>query len=454
MSTSSDSHGVRFVPRIGAIVAGKYRIERKLGEGGMGLVVAASHLSLGGQVALKFLSPGDELRHDAVARFTREAQSVARIKSEHVTRVLDMGTLDGGEPFIVMELLEGMDLHKFVRKNGPLSIAEAAEYLLQAAEGVAEAHALGIVHRDLKPANLFLTRKPDGSAFVRVLDFGIAKNIHQNKEAGDVSLTVGTDVLGSPLYMSPEQIRNPKEVDPRADVWSLGAILYRLLTGRAAFEADNPSASLAMIVMEEPTPLRQFRPDVPPQLEAVVQRCLEKRLDRRFQNVDELACALLPFAPVRPRGRPWVPTMMPTTDGSTPMTTAGAPMSPMTTTGASMPAVVQPGQTTPSPSRTAMYVALGAGGFFLMGLVFIAAWLMVSSSSSNAGTVAVASASATTAPSETSAKVAASPSAVAPTATASAATNPTPIVPAGTSTAAPTKTQKRPIRNDALDDRL
>jgi eukaryotic-like serine/threonine-protein kinase len=308
MSTPNVGQGGRFVPRVGAVVAGKYRIERKLGEGGMGLVVAASHLTLGGQVALKFLTTGDEIRPEAVTRFTREAQSVTRIKSEHIARVLDMGTVESGAPYIVMELLEGLDLHKFVRRKGPLPIADAVEFILQAAEGIAEAHAVGIVHRDLKPANLFLSYRPDGSPFVRVLDFGIAKNLQVNKEAGDVSLTVGTDVLGSPNYMAPEQIRNPKDVDPRADIWSLGAILYKLLTGRTAFEADNPSATLAMIVMEEAEPVRLLRPDVPPQLEAIVQRCLEKKIDRRFQTVDELACALLPFAPPRPRGRPWTPT--------------------------------------------------------------------------------------------------------------------------------------------------
>ncbi|UQA62195.1 serine/threonine-protein kinase [Polyangium aurulentum] len=301
MSYPSDN---RFTPRVGALIAGKYRIEKKLGEGGMGVVVAASHLQLGGKVALKFLVPGGENREDAIARLLREAQSAVRIKSDHVAKVLDVGTLDSGDPYIVMELLEGTDLNRLVSRNGPLPVADAVEYTLQAAEAVAEAHAIGIVHRDLKPANVFLTSKPDGSPFVKVLDFGIAKSIAP-KEAGEVSLTVGGDVLGSPLYMSPEQIRNPKGVDPRADVWSLGAILYKLLTGRAAFEADNPSASLAMIIADDPTPPRTLRPGVPEGLEAVVLRCLEKGIDRRYQSVDELARDLLPFAPERPRGRPW-----------------------------------------------------------------------------------------------------------------------------------------------------
>lgn len=462
MSTSSDSQGSRFVPRVGAVVAGKYRIERKLGEGGMGLVVAASHLSLGGQVALKFLSRGDELKQDAVTRLTREAQSVARIKSDHVTRVLDMGTLDSGDPYIVMELLEGMDLHKFVRQNGPLTIADAAEFVLQAAEGVAEAHAIGIVHRDLKPANLFLSRKPDGSPFVRVLDFGIAKNTLAKKEAGEMSLTVGDDVLGSPLYMSPEQIRNPKGVDPRADIWSFGAILYKLLTGRAAFDADNPSASLAMIVMEDPTPIRRFRPDIPPQLEAVIHRCLEKKLDRRFQSVDEFACALLPFAPTRPRGRPWVATTVPVfitappPTTTTPMPVHVPPDGITSTTGATFSPIVPPGQTHKLPTHTLVMAAIG-GTVVLLGIpLFIVLFVMNPSSSKEsaaAPTTLASLAPPTRAPiAEPSTDVVA-PSAkieapaIQPSAVATASAAPSASV-------APTKSTKRPTRNDALDDRL
>lgn len=445
MSTSSVSQGGRFVPRVGAVVAGKYRIERKLGEGGMGVVVAASHLSLGGEVALKFLSSIDEPGEAAITRFTREAQSVARIKSEHVARVLDMGTLESGDPFIVMELLEGMDLHKFVRKNGPLPMENAVEYVLQAAEGVAEAHAVGIVHRDLKPANLFLSFKPDGSPFVRVLDFGIAKNIQAKKEAGDVSLTVDSDVLGSPLYMSPEQIRNPKDVDPRTDVWSLGTILYKLLTGRAAFDADNPSASLAMIVMEEPTPLRHFRPDVPVPLEAVIHRCLEKKIDRRFQSVDELACALLPFVPMRPRGRPWTPTM----------TTATAPL---TTTSTSLPAVLPPGQTSGLSQRSIVTIAVTAGAVVALGLVFVMIMIVTASSAAKESTIPAVKSAAPTQDSahapisepRSNVDVASSNAIVSTPAPSAHSAVPSAASSSGTST----KNSKRPTRNDALDDRL
>jgi eukaryotic-like serine/threonine-protein kinase len=445
MSTSNVGQGGRFVPRVGAVVAGKYRIERKLGEGGMGLVVAASHLSLGGQVALKFLSSGDELRHEAVKRFTREAQSVARLKSEHIARVLDIGTVESGAPFIVMELLEGQDLQKFVRKNGPLPIAEAVEFVLQAAEGVAEAHACGIVHRDLKPANLFLSHKADGTPFVRVLDFGIAKNTRANKEAGDVSLTVGNDVLGSPLYMAPEQIRNPKDVDPRADVWSLGAILYRLLTGRAAFEADNPSATLAMIVMEDPTPLRQLRSDAPPELEAVVARCLEKKLDQRFQSVDDLACALLPFAPVRPRGCPWVATVVPP-----------PVVAPSNSLSNESPHDLSQKTNAPS-SRPVITAAIAFGLLFSIAVVLVVVVLVVNASNAHEVSQPAGSASSAARPPMVS-TVAAEPmtsvgsSSVkiempAGSASTQALLAPSMVTPA-------VKPVKTPKRNDALDDRL
>ncbi len=463
MSTSSDSQGSRFVPRVGAVVAGKYRIERKLGEGGMGVVVAASHLSLGGQVALKFLSRGDELQQSAITRLKREAQSVARIKSDHVARVLDMGTLEAGEPYIVMEMLDGMDLHKFVRQNGPLPIADAAEFVLQAAEGVAEAHAIGIVHRDLKPANLFLTRKPDGTPFVRVLDFGIAKNTFAPKEAGEVSLTVGDDVLGSPLYMSPEQIRNPKGVDPRADIWSFGAILYKLLTGRAAFDADNPSASLAMIVMEDPTPIRRFRPDIPPELEAVIHRCLEKKLERRFQTVDEFACALLPFAPQRPRGRPWIATTIPISPA--PTVTGAAlpgvvpPDGPTTTAGTTVPRSIPPSQTRKMATHTLVMATIGATILLLgiPGLLFIFA-----TKSPDQKEVA-----ATPSPLVSTGSTVSTPPAInadpaktvniantAPAAPTNATSAITPVSASPSASVAPTKSTKRPARNDALDDRL
>jgi len=247
-------------PQPGDLLAGKYLIERRLGQGGMGTVFAATHVQLREAVALKCLRPHVAHNPAMVARFVREARAAVRIKSEHVARVLDVGSLPTGEPFMVMELLSGQDLHRVSAERGPLPAAEAALYVAHACDAVAEAHLYGIVHRDLKPANLFLTRRADGSPLVKVLDFGISKVADED----DVNLTATTDVLGSPLYMSPEQIRSPKDVDARSDVWALGAILYKLLTGRAAFAAQSSSASLAKIVADPPPSLRAELPAAPP----------------------------------------------------------------------------------------------------------------------------------------------------------------------------------------------
>jgi eukaryotic-like serine/threonine-protein kinase len=266
-------------------------VEEVLGQGGMGLVVRAVHLQLGEPVALKFLL-GDLARDRAhVERFVREARAAVRIKSEHVARVLDVGTLPGGQPFMVMELLLGQDLHRVSRQTGPLPVTEAVDYVAQACSAIAEAHRLGIIHRDLKPANLFLTRRADGSPLVKVLDFGISKSLG----GSDQTLTAAGDVLGSPLYMSPEHIRDPRCVDGRSDIWALGNILYTLLAGRAAFAGPTASGTLAKIIADSAPPLSAARPDVPPELEAIVLTCLEKSPERRFQRVEELASALARF---------------------------------------------------------------------------------------------------------------------------------------------------------------
>jgi len=285
----------------GSVVAGKFRIERVLGEGGMGIVLAAHHLHLGRMVAIKLLKP-DALAHkDIVARFANEARSASRIQSEHVARVLDVGALDTGEPYMVMEYLEGCDLSKYVRQRGPLKIDEAVDHLLQACEALAEAHVAGIVHRDLKPANLYLTRRADGSNCVKVLDFGISKAALSPDQPSSQGMTQTSSVLGTPGYMAPEQLRSSKHVDARTDIWSLGVILHELLTGRLAFQGSTVPEIYAAILASPPDSLRSVRPDAPPQLEALILRCLEKDPARRFSNVGELAGAMIHFA--SPAGR-------------------------------------------------------------------------------------------------------------------------------------------------------
>ncbi|WP_437669640.1 serine/threonine-protein kinase [Sorangium sp. So ce131] len=283
---------------VGDVLAEKYQVERVLGEGGMGVVVAARHLRLGERVAIKFLLPQALSRADLVGRFLREGQAAARIRSEHVTRVYDVGTLAGGEPYLVMEYLEGTDLKAVLRRDGPLPVELACEHLLQACEALAEAHAIGIIHRDLKPGNLFLSQRADGSPLLKVIDFGISKMALEAEPARikGPDVTESSAMLGSPLYMAPEQMVSSKNVDARADVWSMGAILFQLLTGATPFRGDSVMEIYDRI-LEGPPVLRALRPDVPERLERAVQRCLQKNPADRFGNIAELAAELAAFAP-------------------------------------------------------------------------------------------------------------------------------------------------------------
>jgi eukaryotic-like serine/threonine-protein kinase len=273
----------------GQVLLNKYRIERVLGRGGMGTVALAHHLHLDTPVAIKFLNAEMLDKATVVKRFLREAQAAARLQSEHVCRVSDVGVLDSGAPYMVMELMQGMDLHQMVLDHGRPPPGELVDYMLQACEALAEAHAHGIVHRDLKPGNLFLARRPDGSSILKVLDFGISK-------AGttlDEEITHTHAVLGTPAYMSPEQMRSAKHVDARSDVWALGVVLYELLNGSRPFRGRAFTA-LCLSVTTDPTPAMEVT--VPPGLEQAVARCLHKDPAARYQNVAELAHALAPFA--------------------------------------------------------------------------------------------------------------------------------------------------------------
>ncbi len=279
-------------PAEGTVLLGKYRIERVLGKGGMGVVVVARHLQLEQQVAIKFLHPAAMEDPDVVVRFAREARVLAQIQSEHVVRILDVGHLAKGEPYMVMEYLEGTDLSRAVKVRGPLPLDEAVDYLIQACEPLAEAHVLDIIHRDLKPSNLYLSRRADGTYTIKVIDFGISKVKASETE---LSMTKTSVILGSPLYISPEQLRSAKDVDARSDIWALGVILYKLLTGHPPFMADTIAQLCAMILLNPPPRITEARPDLPPAFEAVLTRCIHKDPDRRFQNVGQLADALAPF---------------------------------------------------------------------------------------------------------------------------------------------------------------
>jgi serine/threonine-protein kinase len=282
--------------REGDIIAGKYRVEKVLGAGGMGVVVAAMHIDLEQRVALKFLLAEATSHPEVAARFAREAKAAAKIQSEHVAKVLDVATLPNGSPYMVMEFMDGEDLEHVSRKVGPMPPPVAVGYILQACEAIAEAHAVGIVHRDIKPANLFLARRPNGDAIVKVLDFGISKS---NMSTSQASLTRTSAILGSPLYMSPEQMASAKSVDTRSDIWALGVVLYELLAQRPPFPADTMPELIAAVLQGQPDPITNARPDVPPELAAAIHHCLEKDPARRFQNVAEFAGALAPFGPPR-----------------------------------------------------------------------------------------------------------------------------------------------------------
>ena len=285
-----------FLPGIGTLLDGKYRIEKVIGKGGMGIVYAAHHELLGERVALKLLLEEVARNPEVIARFLNEARSAAKIKNEHVARVMDVGTLDrGGVAFIALEYLEGRDLAQLLVERGRLPLAEAVDYVLQALEAVAAAHALGIIHRDLKPANLFLAQQ-SGDDVIKVLDFGISK-VQEGSNAKVAHVTSAGTILGSPFYVPPEQLRSARTIDSRADVWSLGVILYELTTGVLPFHGESLGELFSAILEQTAVPPSARCPELPPGLDRVVLKCLAKAPDQRYASVGELAADLAPFAP-------------------------------------------------------------------------------------------------------------------------------------------------------------
>ncbi len=277
----------------GDLIAGKYRVDRLLGQGGMGVVVAATHTVLGEQVALKFLLPGLQVDEKIAERFLREAKAAAKIKSPHVARVVDVGTmLDTGSPYIVMELMSGHDLGVELEQRGALELEQACSLAIQACEALASAHQAGVIHRDIKPGNLFLTQDADGTPLLKVLDFGISKLESMDAAA----LTQTQTAMGSPLYMSPEQMRSARQVDQRTDIWSLGIVLYELITGEMPYMAETLPQLCALVLEAAPPSIRSIVPGVPLELEELIARCLSKDPADRFATMAELALALAPFA--------------------------------------------------------------------------------------------------------------------------------------------------------------
>jgi serine/threonine-protein kinase len=441
------------LPKEGDVLAGKYRIDRVLGKGGMGVVVAAHHTTLRQKVAVKFLLPAAAKRGDATERFLREARAAVSIQSEHVARVSDVGTLDTGAPFMVMEFLTGSDLGQALEERGPLPIAEAVDLVLQACEAIAEAHSLGLIHRDLKPANLFLTARADGSPLVKVLDFGLSKAT--KPDAMDASLTAAHVVMGSPYYMSPEQIRSFKNIDARADIWSIGVILYQLLTGRCPFDAESLGA-LFMAIGTDPVPsMREIRPEIPEALEAAVLKCLVKDAKARTRTISELARALAPFGAedshisverisrVLSDPTPFARTPSRAPDAA-PAPTAAASASPLepsvsavaaktgptSALAASAPATSVPAPAAPAP-KSGRGALMGVAGVALVAIAIVAVRLL---GGSTAGTPAQAIAPTTPLPGSAAPSLApattaqAAPSPPAPSVTVSAAATTAPSV--------------------------
>jgi len=278
-----------FLPGIGDVVADKYRIDGQLGVGGMAVVFGAHHTLLDKPIAVKILSPDLPRLPQVVDRFLTEARAAARVDSPHVARVMDVGTLVNGLPYMVMERLEGCDLEELLRLEKQLTVGDAVDYVLQALQGLAHAHTLGVIHRDLKPANLFLSQQADGTSIIKILDFGIAKLDDATR------VTAQGQAVGSPTYMSPEHIRNSPLVDHRTDIWGIGVVLYELLTGRPPVEGDGVGETLAAVLNNKPPSPRSIRPDIPVELDAAIMKCLEHVPQDRFSDVSQLAQAIAPF---------------------------------------------------------------------------------------------------------------------------------------------------------------
>jgi serine/threonine protein kinase len=279
----------------GGTVAGKYRILRPLGQGGMARVVVARHIALDTEVAIKLLKSDLREDEDMRARFFREAQAAARLRNPHVVQVQDVGETEAGTPYIVMEYLQGRDLASLLKEKGRLELAAACQILLQCCEGLAVAHAAGIIHRDIKPANLFLA-ETHGGTVTKMLDFGISKFVGA-VDARSVELTGTQQAIGSPSYMSPEQMRAIREIDERTDIWALGVVLYRMLTGRLPFTADSLADLHLLVLSGRLTPPRDHLPSLPQELDRLICGCLSVEPWRRPRTVAEVARALAPFAP-------------------------------------------------------------------------------------------------------------------------------------------------------------
>lgn len=437
----------------GDVLGQKYRVDRVLGVGGMGVVVSATHLHLEQKVALKFMLPAAFGNPEALARFQREARAAVRLKSEHVAKVLDTGVFENNSPYIVMEYLEGTDLAGELERHGPLPLRTVAEYMIHACDALAEAHSLGIVHRDLKPANLFLTNRADGTPMVKVLDFGISK-VNSLTESG-LGMTKTSSMMGSPLYMSPEQMRSAKDVDQRTDVWSLGIIMYELLGGRVPFNSDTLGGLLSMVMMEPHAPLETVRPDVPRDVCLLVNHCLEKDVNRRAASVADIARALAPFCPTR--ALPLVDRIVTLTGGvpagtGSPLASTGVQGGPLGTPVAQTApgwGATGPGPAPASKSSTGVIVGGAVAVLAIAGLV-VGGVALKARAAASPDQAASASAAATAAPPSSPVSTLAAATTAAATTPPSPSVSATPsALPTAAAAATPARTRGKPVHSAA-----
>jgi len=341
-------------PQAGEVLDGKYRIERLLGEGGMGAVAKATHLLRRAPVALKFMSPAVLQMAGAVERFVNEGVAASQIDSDHVVKIFDVGRMANGAPYLVMEYLDGCDLAQLLAREGPvLPAPRAVTFTLQILRALQTAHAAGIVHRDMKPSNCFVITKDGDPDFIKLVDFGISK-VKSAAEAAPSHLTRTNSALGTPLYMSPEQARSPRDVDHRTDLYSVGAILYEMLTARTPYTAASGEYTeiLFKIFTTEPEPIQSLRPDLPDGLAAAVHRALTRDLGQRFGSALEMAEALAPFGDERGAG------LLARMRGTRPSSVAPLPMSGLSPATSNLGAGAPP----PEPRFTASAASIAPRG--------------------------------------------------------------------------------------------
>lgn len=363
MTRSAVAGGVRH----GALIDGQFQLERQLGAGGMGTVWAAHDLALGRVVAIKFMAT--DYFHDTQARqrFEREARMVGKIRSPHVVQVHRQGVTEEGVPYVVMEMLDGEDLSTRLANDGPCSLAETAQIVEQVCLALSRAHREGLVHRDIKPHNIFLVAEGAGRTFVKLLDFGIAKDVTAKLTA----LTLTGAVLGSVLYISPEQLHDAPSVGPSADLWALGVVIYQMLTGQVPFDGNSLPELVFRISEGSFTPATRVNPALPPEIDAFFARAIQPDRDQRFTSAEELSAEFLRVARAHASGFVFRAVARTPTAIASQVATP-APAVPTAPTPA--PVAMAGTPHTLEPASSLRWALLGGGVTLLLAAIVLAVW--------------------------------------------------------------------------------